>query len=86
MYATIHLLTGTLFIKDRNIMLCIDQFGNEAALHQEGEFSEWNISNYTTQNGKVEVTSPLPFLWEIAELPISYEGALTVGFGTQTYS
>tara|TARA_R100000687_G_scaffold14116_1_gene10815 strand:+ start:34936 stop:35133 length:198 start_codon:yes stop_codon:yes gene_type:complete len=61
-------------------MLCIDQFGNEIVLAKEGEpaFAEWNAYHYTQRN-KPELSTPLNIAWEIAELPLSYTGELTVG-------
>ncbi|MCI2285972.1 hypothetical protein L3081_24405 [Colwellia sp. MSW7] len=75
----IHYLTGVLFINEKNIMLCVDQFGNEAALHQDGEFSEWHLSNYITRNDDVLITSPSScYFWELKKYPEGYDGTRIV--------
>jgi hypothetical protein len=71
----IHYLTGVLFINEKNIFLCVDQFGNEAALHQDGEFLEWHLSNYIVRNDEVLITSPSSlYIWELKKYPEGYDG------------
>lgn len=80
MLEAMHYLTCLSYRPSQNLMLCIDQFGNEIVLAKEGEpaFADWGAYNYIQQD-KTEVTTPLNIAWEIAELPLSYKGELTVG-------
>ena len=77
----LHLLKGVSFLEKENMMLCIDQFGNEIALSKEGEinYADWGAYNYIAVEGRTETTTALPFVWMIEELPSNYEGELSVG-------
>ncbi|AEE25245.1 hypothetical protein [Paraglaciecola chathamensis] len=80
MLEAMHYLTCLSYRPSQNLMLCLDQFGNKIVLAKEGEpaFAEWGAYNYIQQD-KTELTTPLNIAWEIAELPLSYKGELTVG-------
>ncbi|MFD3435466.1 hypothetical protein [Alteromonas macleodii] len=77
----LHLLKGVSFLEKENMMLCIDQFGNELALAKEGEpdYADWGAYNFIDVKGTTEVTTPLNFVWKIEELPSNYSGELSVG-------
>lgn len=81
MSGKMHNLRGVLYIKEKNILLCLDQFGNEIALAKEGEpaFADWDVYNYVDYKNGVEATTPLCMCWEIKELPNGYEGDLFIG-------
>jgi len=76
-----HLLKGIQFLEKENMMLCKDQFGNDMALSKEGEpdYADWGVYNFIDINGQTEVTTTLPFVWVLDELPTSYTGELSVG-------
>ena len=48
MLEAMHYLTCLSYRPSQNLMLCIDQFGNEIVLAKEGEpaFAEWGAYNY----------------------------------------
>ena len=81
MAIAMHSLIGVLFLKEENMMLCIDQFDNEMVLTKDGEpaYAEWEVYNYVEHCDTTMITTPLPFLWKLSELPFGYEGELFVG-------